>query len=161
VNVRFQITEKQLRTRMLKELHAFRYHSDRDIVGELLRNLENKLRHKERMILDKLLTQNEIGIGLGMGPGGGPYTYVPLDKITPKFVRGIIRQNEGRSFYDLEPQCGTDAGRLFLTAWKKAIEEGLQRRLFFRHLHRYYTDETLYLQARAESEAKRLQSGGA
>jgi len=81
--VRFQITEKQLRTHMLKELRAIHYHSDRDIVGELLSNLENKLRDKERMILDKLVTRKKIGIGLGMGPGGGSYTYVPLDKITP------------------------------------------------------------------------------
>jgi hypothetical protein len=67
-------------------------------------------------------------------------------------VRDIIRQNEGRSFYDLEPQCGTVVGGLFLDAWKKAIAEGLQQRLFFRHLARYYTDEALYLQIKADQK---------
>jgi hypothetical protein len=90
-----------------------------------------------------------------MGPGGGPYVYVLLDQITPTFVRDIISQSVGRSFYALEPQCGTEAGGLFLHAWKRAIAEGLQRRLFFRHLHRYYTDEALYLRAKADSEARK------
>ena len=96
-----------------------------------------------------------------MGPGGGAYVYIMLDEITPEFVQDIIRQNEGRSFYDLEPQCGTEPAALFLAAWRKAIVEGLQRRLFFRYQHRYYTDEALYLQAKAESKARRSKANAA
>ena len=140
---------------MVKEIRAFRYGSDRDLVNEILGSFEDRLRRKEQAVLNGLVARKKIGIGLGMGPGGGAYYYVPLDKITPKFVRSIVAQHEGRTFYDLEPQCGTEAGSLFLRAWKKAIVEGLQQHLFFRHQHHYYTDETLYLQAKANAKAKR------
>jgi hypothetical protein len=101
----------------------------------------------------------QIGLGLGPGPGGGPYSYVLLDQITPQFVRDIISQNEGRTFYDLEPCCwrtsGEQAAHLFLDAWKKAIADGLEQRLFFRHQHHHYTDEEQYLKAKADSATKK------
>jgi hypothetical protein len=153
--VKLEITDKKLRSRMMKEIRSLRYGSEFDLVNEILKSFEARLRDKEQAMLEKLVAKKKVGLGLGMGPGGGPYVYVMLDQITPSFVRDIIRRNEGRSFYDLEPQCGTEAGGLFLHAWKKAIAEGLQQRLFFRHLHRYYTEEALYLQAKAESEARR------
>jgi hypothetical protein len=153
--VKLQVTDKQLQKRMLKEIRSLRYGSGFDLVNEILGGFEERLRAKEQAMLEKLVARNKVGLGLGMGPGGGPYVYVMLDQITPKFVRDIVKQNEGRSFYDLEPQCGTDAGRLFLDAWKKAIAEGLQQRLFFRHLHRYYSDEALYSHAKTESQSRR------
>lgn len=153
--MKLQIADKQLRSRMLKEIRELRYGSDFDLAQEITGDFEQRLRRKEQTFLDRLVASKKVGLGLGMGPGGGSYLYVMLDQITPRFVRDIISQNEGRSFYDLEPQCGTEAGSLFLRAWKKAIAEGLQRRLFFRHLHRYYTDEALYLRAKADSEARK------
>jgi hypothetical protein len=153
--VKLQITDKQLRSRMLKEIRALRYGSHFDLVQEIVGDFERRLRSEEQIILEKLLARKKLSIGLGMGPGGGPFVYVMPDQITPKFVRDIISQNEGRSFYDLEPQGGGEPAFLFMAAWKKAIAEGLQRRLFFRHLHRYYTDEALYLRAKADSEARK------
>jgi hypothetical protein len=156
--VRFTISDKQLRKRISEEIRALRYPPDGggcDLVDEIIRDFGDRLRDREHEILEEFLATKKIGLGLGMGPGGGPYVYIMLDQIVPEFIQEIIRQNEGRSFYDLEPQCGTEPAGLFLEAWKNAIAEGLQRRLFFRHQHRYYTDEALYLQLKAESEAKR------
>lgn len=161
VTVKLEITNKQLRTRLLKEIRGFRYGSDRDLVQEIMSKFENQLRRKEKALLDGLVAKRKIGIGLSMGPGGGPYMYVMLDEITPEFVQYVISQNEGRTFYDLEPQCGTEAGRLFLDVWKEAVAEGLRRRLFFRHQHHYYTSEASSLQRKIDSETRRNRTNSA
>ena len=143
---------------ILEEIRALRYPPDgggADLVDDIIQDFQNRLQDMEHAIVEELAATKKIGLGLGMGPGGGPYHYIMLDQITPQFVRDIISQNEGRTFYDLEPQDGSEAGFLFLEAWKKAIAEGLQQRLFFRHQHHYYTDEALYLQAKADSAARR------
>ena len=153
--MKLQVSDTQLRNRILREISAFEYGSWSDLAREYVVDFERSLSEKEQAILDELVAAKKVGIGLGMGPGGGQYQYVMLDKITPEFVQDIISQSEGRALYHLEPQCGTEAGQLFLAVWKKAVADGLKRGLFYRHYHRYYTDRALYLQAKADSEARK------
>ena len=156
---RFEVSDQELRTRLLEEIRALRYPPDHgDLADKIAQDLAQRLRATEHAILDELVATEQIGLGLGPGPGGGTYSYVMLDQITPQFVRDIIRQNEGRTFYDLEPCCwgsAEQAAHLFLNVWKKAVADGLEQRLFFRHQHHYYTDEAQYLKAKSDSATKR------
>jgi hypothetical protein len=151
--VKFEITEDELRSRILNDIRDLRYPSrdewGLDLVDQLIADFREQLRSKEESIVEELAAAKQIGLGMGLGPGGGPYSYVMIDTITPEFVRDIISQSEGRTFYDLMPQCCEPAADLFMDAWKKAVAEGLERRLFFRYGQRFYTDEALALQAKA------------
>lgn len=157
---RLEVSDQELRTRLLEEIRELRYPPDGgDLVDKIAQDFAERLRATEHAILDELVAAKQIGLGLGPGPGGGSYSYTMLDQITPQFVRDIISESEGRTFYDLEPYCwgtpGEEAAHLFLNAWKKAIADGLKQRLFFRHQHHYYTDEAQYLKAKTESATRK------
>ena len=155
--MRFTLSEKKLRNRIVEEISALRYPPEdaHHLVDEVVKDFRYSLQDKEDAILQELLATKKIGLGLGWGPGGGPYSYIFLDQITPQFVHDIISQSEGRTFYDLEPRgCELEAAGLFMQAWEKAIKEGLKQRLFFRYRGRYYTDEAMCLQAKADFQAR-------
>ena len=153
--VKLEITDKQIRSRLMKQIRALRYPNEFDLVKDIAGKFERKIEDKEQRIIKTLVARKKLGLGLGHGPGaGGDGCFIMIDQITPEFVRGVIKQQgEGRSFYHWMPQCGGDdlhgeAASLFTVAWNKAVDEGLKQRLFFRDRHRYYTDEALYMQAK-------------
>src|SRR6266851_1482516 len=81
-DLRFTLSEKKLRSRIVEEISALRYPPEdaHHLVDEMVKDFRYSLQDKEDAILQELLATKKIGLGLGWGPGGGPYSYIFLDQ---------------------------------------------------------------------------------
>ena len=70
--MRFMLSDKRLRNRMLEEIRALRYPPDggcADLVDEMIREFANQLRDREHEILEELLATKKNRSGSWHGAG--------------------------------------------------------------------------------------------